>query len=75
MLVRQLVALRKSGRAKTMPLRQQPARGVDHHAATEGVVAICDELLALALGDELVLGEAVVQLADIDIVSPIPASS
>src|SRR5262245_21618802 len=69
-LPRQLVALRKAGGAERMPLGQQPAGRVGHDPAAIGVVAIVDEARRLAfaaeakalIGDQLVVGKAVVQL-------------
>ena len=75
-LVHQLVALRQTGGAERVALRQQAARRIGHDLAAVGVVAVGDEARALAfraqaerlVGDELVLREAVVQLDDVDVV-------
>src|SRR3954471_23576161 len=68
-LLRELVALRKSGCAEWMPLRQQAARRIGHDPAAVRVFAVLDEPLRLAfgaqaqrfIGDELVVREAIVE--------------
>ena len=49
-LLRQLEALREPGRAQRMPLGQQAARRIGDESPAVGVVAVVDELLALAFG-------------------------
>src|SRR5689334_6015740 len=79
-LPRQLVALREAGRAERMALRQETTGRIGDDATAIGVVAVIDELGRLALlaeaktliGDQLVLGEAVVQLDDVEIIRPDP---
>ena len=74
-LPHQLGALRQAGRAQRVALRQQPAGRVGDDAPAVGVVAVEDELLGRAfgreaerlVGDQLVGGEAVVQLDDVDV--------
>ena len=74
-LPHELGALREAGGAERVALREQAARGVGDELAAVGVVAVPDELLGLALlaeaerlvGEELVGGEAVVQLDDVDV--------
>src|ERR1700756_2141786 len=51
-LPRQFVALRQSGGAKRMPLRQQTAGGIGDHLAAIGVVAVLDERFSAALFTE-----------------------
>src|SRR5690348_7472271 len=71
----ELGTLCQAGRAQRMPPRQQSAGRIRHHAPAVGVLAVDDELLGAALldqpqrlvGDDLVDGEAVVQLHDSDI--------
>ena len=75
-LSRQLEALRETRGAERMALGQQPARWIGDDLAAVGVVASGDELRRRAgrakaerlVGDQLVVREAVVQLADIDVV-------
>src|ERR1700744_4206823 len=69
-LPNQLGALRKSGGAERMSLRQQPSRWIDHDLAAVAVVAVVDEARGSPfrrqakslIGQDLVRGEAVVQL-------------
>src|SRR5271168_2228611 len=77
-LAGQLPALGEARRAEWMALGKQSARRVGDDLAAVGVVAGFDERLGPALGaeperlvsDQLVLGEAVVQLDDFDILGP-----
>ena len=79
-LMGQLVALGKTGGAQRVTLGQQAARRIDHHLAAVGVVAIEHELLGAAfraeaqafVGQQFVMGEAVVQFADADILRADP---
>src|SRR6185503_17153839 len=69
-LPHELGALGQARGAEGVPLGQEAARGVDHELAAIAVVAVPDELLGLTLlaepdrlvGDDLVDGEAVVEL-------------
>ena len=71
----QLGALREAGRPERVALGDQPAGGVDDDLAAVGGRLFLDQLVALALGgeaerfvgDQLVGAEAVVQLADVDL--------
>ena len=72
----QFRALRQPGRAERVALGDQPAGGVDDDLAAVGGRLFLDQLVRLALGgeaerfvgDQLVGAEAVVQLADVDLV-------
>ena len=72
----ELGALGEAGGAERVALGDQAAGGVDDPAAAVGGVVVVDELAALALaaqaerlvGQQLVGGEAVVQLDDVDVV-------
>ena len=72
----QLGALGEPGRPERVALGDQPAGGVDDDLAAVGGRLFVDQLVALALGgeaerlvgDQLVGAEAVVQLADVDLV-------
>ncbi len=74
-LPHELRALREPGGAERVALREQAARRVGDELAAVGVVAVPDELLGLALlaeaerlvGEELVGGEAVVELDDVHV--------
>ena len=74
-LPHELGALGEAGRAEGMSLREEAAGGVRDPLAAVGVVAFLDELLGAALVAEaerlvrqdLVRGEAVVQLDDLDV--------
>ena len=74
-LAGQFVALREARGAERMPFGQKPARRVGDDLAAIGVVARVDERLRAAfraeperlVGDQLVVGEAVVQLDDADV--------
>ena len=74
----ELGALGQAGGAERMALGDQAAGRVHHPPAAVGRVLGIDELAALALlgqaerlvGDQLVGGEAVVQLDDVDVVRP-----
>jgi len=77
-LVYQFIALGKSGRTKRMSLGQETTRRVDNVAATEGVVAVHDQLFSLTPGDQpqrfvsndLVRCETIVQFDHGDIGRP-----
>ena len=74
-LLDQLGALRKAGGTQRVPLREKPPRGIGDVLSAIGIVAIIDELPGLAVpaeaeglvGDELVLGKAVVQLHHVNV--------
>src|SRR5207249_1838868 len=74
----QLRALRQPGRAQRMALGDQAARGVDEPLAAIAGLPLLHEPLALALaaqaerfvGDQLVRGEAVMQLDHLDVLGP-----
>src|SRR6185503_9939915 len=71
----QLGALREAGGAERVALGEQAARRVGDELAAVGVVAVPDELLGAALGaqperlvgEQLVGGEAVVELDHVDV--------
>src|SRR4051812_46481513 len=71
----QLGALREAGGAERVALREQAAGRVGDELAAVGVVAVPDELLGAAflaqaerlVGEQLVGGEAVVELDDVDV--------
>src|SRR6185369_16855453 len=73
-LLNQLGALGKARGAERMPLGQQAARRIGDDPPAIAVVAVADELLGAArraqaqgfVGDQLVVGEAVVQLDDVE---------
>src|SRR5438093_12655586 len=75
-LPRELRALRQARRPERMALRDQASGGVDHPAPAVCRVLVLDELVTLALGrqaerlvgDQLVCGEAVVELDHVDVV-------
>jgi hypothetical protein len=72
----QFGALGQAGRAQRVALGDQAAGGIDHDLTAEGGRFLLDQLVRLALSresqrfvsDQLVGAEAVVQLADIDLV-------
>src|SRR3990172_411328 len=74
----QLRALGQAGGAERVPLRDQPAGGVDDPLAAVGHGPLVDEVAALALaaederlvGDHLVRREAVVQLDHVHVLRP-----
>ena len=77
-LLDQLGALRKAGGTQRVPLREKPPRGIGDVLSAIGIVAIIDELPGLAVpaeaeglvGDELVLGKAVVQFHHVQVFGP-----
>mgnify|MGYP003347060188 CR=1 FL=1 len=77
-LVGQFEALRQAGRAQRVAFREQPAGRVGDDLAAIGVVAVGDELLGATfgaqperlVGNQFVMGEAVVQLDDVDVIRP-----
>jgi hypothetical protein len=80
-LVGQFVALGQAGRAQRVPLGQQAAGRIGDDLAAVGVVAVVDEFVGAAfraqaerfVGDQLVVGEAVVQFDHVRSSGPMPA--
>src|SRR4030095_7445575 len=74
-LVRELIALRESGRPKRVAFGKEAARRISDHLAAVRVVAVVHKPLAGAfgaeperfVGEQLVVRETVVQLDDIDV--------
>src|SRR6185295_18352126 len=81
-LLVQLEALRETGGAEGMALREQTARRIHHPAPSVGHGVVVNQLPGLALAaepeslvrDELIRREAIVELDHVDVLGPEPGA-